>query len=43
MREYDLKMMLDLRANIDQIELVASFCGLRLHRVPRVADVEYEV
>ncbi|KAJ4993738.1 hypothetical protein SVAN01_00792 [Stagonosporopsis vannaccii] len=25
------------------IELVASFCGLRLHRVPRVADIEHEV
>ena len=26
-----------------QIELAATFCGLRLHRVPRVADVEQEV
>lgn len=26
-----------------QIELVAKFCGLRLHRVPRVADIEHEV
>ncbi|KAF2824722.1 hypothetical protein CC86DRAFT_296133 [Ophiobolus disseminans] len=25
------------------IELVASFCCLRLHRVPRVADIEHEV
>ncbi|OAK99181.1 hypothetical protein IQ06DRAFT_294595 [Phaeosphaeriaceae sp. SRC1lsM3a] len=25
------------------IELVAKFCGLRLHRVPRVADIEHEV
>ncbi|KAF3036270.1 hypothetical protein E8E12_000277 [Didymella heteroderae] len=25
------------------IELVARFCGLRLHRVPRVADIEHEV
>ncbi|KNG48505.1 hypothetical protein DDE82_002046 [Stemphylium lycopersici] len=25
------------------IELVASFCSLRLHRVPRVADIEHEV
>ena len=27
----------------NQIELVARFCGLRLHRVPRVADIEHEV
>ncbi|KAH7392078.1 hypothetical protein DE146DRAFT_679574 [Phaeosphaeria sp. MPI-PUGE-AT-0046c] len=25
------------------IELVARFCSLRLHRVPRVADIEHEV
>ncbi|KAL1797629.1 hypothetical protein ACET3X_004235 [Alternaria dauci] len=25
------------------IELVANFCGLRLHKVPRVADIEHEV
>lgn len=30
-------------ADITQIELVATFCGLRLHRVPRVADIEHEV
>jgi hypothetical protein len=30
-------------ANYEQIELVATFCGLRLHRVPRVADIEHEV
>jgi uncharacterized alpha-E superfamily protein len=26
-----------------QIELVARFCGLSLHRVPRVTDIEHEV
>ena len=26
-----------------QIELVAKFCGIRLHKVPRVADIEHEV
>ncbi|KAF2450034.1 hypothetical protein P171DRAFT_507903 [Karstenula rhodostoma CBS 690.94] len=25
------------------IELITKFCGLRLHRVPRVADIEHEV
>ncbi|KAI9729617.1 MAG: hypothetical protein M1818_008464 [Claussenomyces sp. TS43310] len=25
------------------IEMVAAFSGLRLHRVPRVADIEHEV
>ncbi|ORX99503.1 hypothetical protein BCR34DRAFT_523200 [Clohesyomyces aquaticus] len=25
------------------IEMIAKFCGLRLHRVPRVADIEHEV
>lgn len=25
------------------IELVATFCGLHLHKVPRVADIEHEV
>jgi hypothetical protein len=30
-------------ANIVQIELVAKFCRLRLHKVPRVADIEHEV
>lgn len=26
-----------------QIEKVAAFCGLRLTKVPRVADIEHEV
>jgi hypothetical protein len=26
-----------------QVELVAKFGGVRLHRVPRVADIEHEV
>jgi hypothetical protein len=30
-------------ADYEQIELVANFCGLRLHRVSRVADIEHEV
>jgi uncharacterized alpha-E superfamily protein len=30
-------------ADDEQIELVAKFCGLRLHKVPRVADIEHEV
>ncbi|KAB2108326.1 hypothetical protein AG0111_0g3061 [Alternaria gaisen] len=25
------------------VELVANFCGLRLHKVPRVTDIEHEV
>lgn len=29
--------------DLAQIELVANFCGLRLHKVPRVADIEHEV
>jgi hypothetical protein len=30
-------------ADSSQIELVATFCSLRLHKVPRVADIEHEV
>lgn len=26
-----------------QIELVAEFGGVKLHKVPRVADIEHEV
>jgi hypothetical protein len=32
-----------VRVNTEQIELVARFCSLRLHKVPRVADIEHEV
>jgi hypothetical protein len=32
-----------VRADSEQIELVAEFCSLRLHKVPRVADIEHEV
>ncbi|KAF2125797.1 hypothetical protein P153DRAFT_369794 [Dothidotthia symphoricarpi CBS 119687] len=33
----------DVEALQECIELVARFCGLRLHRVPKVADIESEV
>jgi hypothetical protein len=42
MRKY-LSILRSACVNFDQIELVASFCSLRLHRVPRVADIEHEV
>ncbi|CAA9959032.1 hypothetical protein PTMSG1_02559 [Pyrenophora teres f. maculata] len=35
--------MEDVETLQQNVELIARFCGLRLHKLPRVADVEWEV